>query len=99
MDKTKKVEIVMISITAIIILLLVITGITLKPSAKSAEPYSYRLKAYENTVALYEGTQIIEVYDEIEISALPQNDQSRLVVGISFQTISDAREAAEDYDG
>lgn len=99
MDKTKKIELIIISITAVVILLLIIAGITLKPSAKTAEVYPYQLKSYENTVALYEGSRLVEVYDEIEVGALPKADQSGLAAGIGFKTLSEARAAAEDYDG
>lgn len=98
MNRTLKIEVVIICVTLAAIALLIFAGMSLKPKSQAADE-KYTLKAYQNSVALYQGSQVVEVYDEIVFDNLPEKDKASLTKGISFDTKEQASLAAEDYDG
>ena len=59
----------------------------------------YTLKSYRNCVALYKNEEIIEIYDDIVLSNLPEKDKDNLKNGIEFESIADVDCALKDYDG
>ncbi len=59
---------------------------------------NYTLKAYKNTIALYSGDEIIDIYDNIVLNTLPKNDIQNFSNGISFSTITQAEIYLEDFD-
>ena len=61
------------------------------------EPYT--LKSYKNTVALYKGDEILEVYNGIVLNNLPISDRDALNKGIEFENRTDAELSVENYDG
>ena len=63
------------------------------------EPSSWVLKAYGNSVALYNGDKIATVYGDIVLDNLPADDIKILESGIAFPTREEAEQAIEDYDG
>lgn len=58
----------------------------------------YRLKAYENNVALYKDEEIITVYEEIVLNSLPKYDQETFKNGIIVSEIEKINELLEDYE-
>ena len=60
---------------------------------------SYILKNNNGTVALYNGENIIAVYDGIVVDSLPAADRVRLNDGIKVDSPDDAESIIEDYDG
>ena len=59
---------------------------------------NYTLKAYKNTVALYNGEEIIEIYNNIVLNTLPEKDIQSFNEGISVTTPAQAEIILEDYD-
>ncbi len=59
---------------------------------------NYTLKAYKNTVALYSGEEVIEVYNNIVLNTLPQKDIQSFKSGISVTTPQHAENYLEDFD-
>jgi len=59
---------------------------------------NYTLKAYKNTVALYNEDEIINIYDNIVLNTLPKNDIQNFNNGISFSSITQAEIYLEDFD-
>lgn len=59
---------------------------------------SYTLKSYKNTVALYNGEEIIEVYGDIILNTLPPQDIQSLNNGILVSDKSQAQTYLEDFE-
>ncbi len=54
---------------------------------------NYTLKKHKNTVALYNGDEIVKTYNHIVFNTLPQKDMENFTLGIKFAS----REEAENY--
>ncbi len=91
----KRLLILVISLTITIVS--VIFSFT-KVSAKSNSAPMI-LRERNGTVALYRGTKIIKIYDEIVISVLPKIDQEALYSGIIIKNEEQLNAIIEDYDG
>lgn len=85
----------LVILTAVAVVLLVLTG--LRFGRMENEPFT--LKAYNNTVALYKGEEILEVYDGIVLNNLPVTDRDALNKGINFENRTEAETSVENYDG
>lgn len=57
------------------------------------------IRSVENQVVLMNNNEIVEVFGNIVIDTLPNEDQKHLAMGISFLTKEEALSAIEDYDG
>ena len=66
---------------------------------KTDTSVSYTLKSYKNTVALYNGEEIIQVYNSIVLNTLPQKDIESFNNGIPVSTKAQAETYLEDFDG
>ncbi len=98
MEKYNIKIIIAISIVAITITgILVTLGLAFESQAPSSQHWV--LHSYGNNVALFNGENIVEVYSNIVLDTLPQEDRRLLDSGISFLTSDEARIAIEDYDG
>lgn len=60
---------------------------------------NYVLKSYKNTVALYNGEEIITIYDSIVLNTLPSKDIQNFNNGIPVSTKAQAETYLEDFDG
>lgn len=69
------------------------------PSATSSTNNNLLLKAYENTVALYDGKTVKEIYHDIVLDALPLKDKALLQSGIPIVSQEQLNSLLEDYDG
>ena len=99
MDRTKQRNIIITALvlTAAAVIILITAGFAAKNS--DYEPSSWVLKAYGNSVALYNGKEIEAVYGDIVLDNLPPEDVKILENGIAFPTREEAEKAIEDYDG
>ena len=84
-------------IAASIMLIIATLGYSLKSHSITEKPWV--LQSYGNTVALFNGEEVVEVYNTIELDTLPEEDKRLLDSGISFLTKEEAVLAIEDYDG
>lgn len=99
MERTKQRNIIIIAIilTAAAVIILLTAGFAAKN--RNYEPSSWILKAYGNSVALYNGNELDTVYGGIVLDELPPDDVKILESGIAFPTREEAEQAVEDYDG
>ena len=86
-----------IAITAAAVIVLLVAGFAAADT--DYEPTGWVLKAYGNSVALYNGDEIKAIYGEVELDTLPPEDVRMLEGGIAFPTRAEAETAIEDYDG
>ena len=93
----KKNATVAIIISIFIALLIITLGLVFK--TQTEEPQNWVLHSYGNNVALYKGSDIIEVYGSITLDTLTDEDKRQLDNGLVFQTKEEAINAIEDYDG
>ena len=69
------------------------------PNNKSTKSKSnYSLKAYKNTVALYNGEEIIKIYDTIVLNTLPEKDIYQFKSGVPVSSPEQAEIYLEDFD-
>ena len=60
---------------------------------------NYTLKAYKNTVALYNVDKIIEIYNNIVLNTLPEKDIQNFNNAIPVTTPTQAKTYLENFDG
>lgn len=82
-----------------VFLLAIITASALSVKCKQENPDSWILQSYENTVVLLNNGEVVEVFGNISLDTLPQEDLKHLENGIAFLTKEEAMIAIEDYDG
>ena len=58
----------------------------------------YTLKSYKNTVALYNGEEIVKIYNNIVLNTLPEKDIQSFNDGISITTPTQAEIYLEDFE-
>lgn len=99
MNRTQQRNIIITAIvlTAAAVIILITAGFAAKN--RDYEPSSWVLKAYGNSVALYNGKELAAVYGDIMLDDLPPEDIKILENGIAFPTREEAEQAVEDYDG
>ena len=99
MNRTKQRNIIItvIVLNAAAVIILITAGFAAKN--RDYEPSSWVLKAYGNSVALYNGDEVAAVYGDIVLDDLPPEDIKILENGIAFPTREEAEQAVEDYDG
>ena len=59
---------------------------------------NYTLKAYKNTVALYNGEEIVKIYDDVVLNTLPEKDIYLFKSGLSVTSPEQADCYLEDFD-
>lgn len=85
--------------STIIIAFSIVIMIYLLNNTKTSDTNTdYTLKSYKNTVALYSGDEIIEIYDNIVLNTLPQKDIIAFKNGIKVAAPSQAETMLEDYE-
>ncbi|MGN0492448.1 MAG: hypothetical protein ACI4F7_02280 [Acutalibacteraceae bacterium] len=99
MDRTKQRNIIITAIvlTAATVIILITAGFAARD--REYTPSGWVLKAYGNSIALYNGEELAEVYGDIVLDNLPPEDVKILENGIAFPTREEAERAVEDYDG
>ncbi len=93
----KKLSIILIGITFVIVAVLVTTGFAV--GIKKDCENGCVLKTYQNKVCIIVDGKIYKSYPEIVVSTLPTQDIKQLENGIAFSNIYEAQNAIEDYDG
>lgn len=93
----RKFSIIIFSFTISLAILIITLSFVAK--TKKDEPEEWVLHSYGNTVALYNGKQMVEVFSGIMLDTLPADDRRQLDNGLAFTTREEAVNAIEDYDG
>ena len=83
-------------LTAAAVIILIVIG--LAAENRNYEPSGWVLKAYGNSVALYNDGKVDAVFGEISLEELPEEDVRILENGIAFPTREEAMQAIEDYE-
>ncbi len=98
MEKNKKRNILIAAavLTAAAVIILIVIG--LAAENRNYEPAGWVLKAYGNSIALYNGGKVNAVFGEISLEELPEEDKRILENGIAFPTREEAVQAIEDYE-
>ena len=98
MKKNKKRNILIAAavLTAAAVIILIVIG--LAAENRNYEPAGWVLKAYGNSIALYNGGKVNAVFGEISLEELPEEDKRILENGIAFPTREEAVQAIEDYE-
>ncbi len=98
MEKNKKRNILIAAavLTAAAVIILIVIG--LAAENRNYEPAGWVLKAYGNSIALYNGGKVNTVFGEISLEELPEEDKRILENGIAFPTREEAVQAIEDYE-
>lgn len=91
----KKTAAAILTVTALLSALLIIVAIR---SDKSVEEY-YTLKEYNGSVALYNGEKMIDIFEGIVLSNLPDGDRKKFANGIKTDSLEEALSIIEDFDG
>lgn len=95
--KEKNLIIYILVITFCLSLIFLSIGLAMKDSSKTSD--NWHLASYGNSIALFNGDEIVEVYGAISLDTLPEADKELLRNGIAFPSKEEARMAIEDYDG
>lgn len=100
MIKISNKNIIIISIILIFLLLtLFVTGSYAIEMEEKSSNNNWVIQSFDNTVVLLNNGEIIQVFGDIAIENLPNEDKNHLKKGISFLTKDEALLALEDYDG
>lgn len=100
MIKISNKNIIIISIILIFLLLtLFVTGSYAIEMEEKSSNNNWVIQSFNNTVVLLNNGEIIQVFGDIAIENLPNEDKNHLKKGISFLTKDEALLALEDYDG
>lgn len=88
-----------IILCAILITTAVIAAFLSSSFPKAQQDSALLLKEHNGMVTLFDGKEIVRVYDTIVISVLPSSDQQRLKNGIKIENEEQLFTIIEDYDG
>lgn len=99
MSRTQQRNIIITAIVLTIAAVIILITAGFAAKNRDYEPSSWVLKAYGNSVALYNDKDLAAVYDDIVLDDLPPEDIKILESGIAFPTREEAEQAIEDYDG
>ncbi len=99
MDKILNKKAFGLGIILSIFLIAIIIASMFSIKCKQENPNSWILQSYDNTVVLLNNGEVVEVFGNISLDTLPQEDLKHLENGIAFLTKEEALIAVEDYDG
>lgn len=85
--------------TLLLFIILLILSLCLVGTHLDTTGDNYTLKAYKNTVALYNGDKIIKTYSNIVLNTLPQKDIQSFKTGITMASQQDADDFLIDFEG
>jgi len=81
-------------------LLIVIIGVSsMAVKTQNENKDNWVIQSLDDTVVLINNGEIVEVFSEIVVDTLPDEDKKHLEKGIVFLTKDEAMTAIEDYDG
>lgn len=93
----KKYLVLGLMLGALLIILLIVTSLAFKTQNKPEN--NWVIRSVEDRVVLMNNGEVVEVFGDIVIDTLPNEDKKHLEMGIHFLTKDEAMTAIEDYDG
>lgn len=90
----KKVWFCVLVFALLFVLIVFVANTYRTPKSKT----DYTLKAYKNTVALYDGETVIQIYNDIVLNTLPEKDIQSFKSGITFENPAQAELYLENFD-
>lgn len=99
MQKIIKKKAIILGVILSLFLVAIIIASALSIKCRQENPNNWILQSYENTVVLLNNGEVVEVFSNISLDTLPQEDLKHLENGIAFLTKEEAMLAVEDYDG
>ena len=99
MNKAIDKKYLILGILLAVFLLLIFSACSLAIKEQSNPNTDWIIRSYEDTVVLMKDGEVIEVFGDISLDSLPNEDKEHLEKGINFLTKDEALLAIEDYDG
>ncbi len=93
----KKYLILGVMLGAFLLIIVLTSGFAVKTQHENTD--NWVIQSHENTVVLLNNGEVVEVFGDISIDNLPNEDKAHLEKGIYFLTKDEALTALEDYDG
>lgn len=82
-----------------ILLIIILTICIYAVNFKNKDDGYWVVRSFEDRVVLMNNGEVVEVFGNIVLDTLPNEDQKHLERGITFLTKDEALTAIEDYDG
>ncbi len=93
----KKYMILGIMLGIFLLIIILTSGFAIKTQYENTD--NWVIRSHENTVVLLNNGEVVEVFGDIAVENLPNEDKKHLEKGIYFFTKDEALTALEDYDG
>ena len=95
--KDKKYLFIGLFLGFLLLFMIFICSFVIKTQTENTD--SWVLRSVEDRVVLLNNGEVVEVFGDIVVDTLPQEDKKHLERGIPFLTKDEALIAIEDYDG
>ncbi len=82
-----------------VFLVFIITACSFAIKTQNESEDNWVIQSLDDTVVLLNNGEVVEVFSNIVVDTLPNEDKMHLEKGISFLTKDEALTAIEDYDG
>lgn len=95
----KKIVLISVILTFLLLTLFVTGSYAIEVNDQEKEANNWVIQSFDDTVMLLNNGEVVQVFGDIAIENLPNEDKNNLKTGIAFLTKDEALMALEDYDG
>lgn len=99
MSKVADKKYLIMGILLALFLLIIVSACSLAVKEQTKSNTDWVIRSYEDTVVLMKDGEVVEIFGDISLESLPNEDKKHLEKGINFLTKDEALLAIEDYDG
>ncbi len=99
MAKVQNKKYMILGIILGVFLLIIVAASSFAVKTQNENTDNWVIRSHENTVVLLNNGEVVEVFGDISVDTLPNEDKQHLEKGIYFLTKDEALTALEDYDG
>lgn len=99
MSKVADKKYLIMGILLALFLLIIVSACSLAVKEQKKSNTDWVIRSYEDTVVLMKDGEVVEIFGDISLESLPNEDKKHLEKGINFLTKDEALLAIEDYDG
>ncbi len=82
-----------------VFLLVIVSACSLAVNEQNNPNNNWTVRSCEDKVVLMKDGKVVEVFGNIVLDSLPNEDREHLKIGLKFLTKDEALMAIEDYDG